>query len=523
MIFPSLEQAQQLGQGNTFVPIVLETVADMETPVSVFKRFKDTSPYCFLLDSVEGGEKWARYSFIGRDPLLTLRIHGEEACLERRDGHVEHLRGNPFDAVRDVMARYKGARVAGIPRLSGGAVGFFGYDLVRSVEKLPNPPPDTLGIPDAHFLICDEMIVFDHLRQKLQLIVNMRSEGDTSRNYARAVERLQAIERTILDSGHVTAGARIRRNCHVGPVVSETGRNAYMAMVRKAKQHIVDGDVFQMVLSRRMSVETDADPFDVYRVLRVNNPSPYMYFLKFDNYHIVGASPEMLVRFEDGLVETCPIAGTRPRGSTPEADDALERELLSDEKEVAEHMMLVDLGRNDIGKIARFGSVRPVDLMKVARYSHVMHITTLVQGDAREGVTAYDALRAVLPAGTLSGAPKIRAMELIDEMEPSRRGPYGGAIGYFSFDGNLDSCITIRTLLFKEGKAYLQAGAGIVADSVPETEFDETQSKAGALLRALAEVGRVAVSTPHGVPSQEELTPHKVPSQEVLTTMEVEV
>ena len=488
MVFPSLEEAMQLGEGNTFVPIVLETVADMETPVSVFKRFKDTSPYCFLLDSVEGGEKWARYSFIGRDPLLTLRIHGQEAVLERRDGHVEHLYGNPFDLVRDVMARYKGARVNGIPRLSGGAVGFFGYDLVRSVENLPNPPPDTLGVPDAHFLICDEMIVFDHLRQKLQLIVNMRTEGDVARNYSRAVERLASIERTILDSGHGVTGARIRRNCHVGPVVSETGREAYMAMVEKAKRHIVDGDIFQMVPSRRMSVETDADPFDVYRVLRVNNPSPYMYFLKFDTYHLVGASPEMLVRYEDGLVETCPIAGTRPRGKTPEEDARLEQELLSDEKEIAEHMMLVDLGRNDIGKIAKFGTVKPVDLMKVARYSHVMHMTTLVQGVARDDVNAYDALRAVLPAGTLSGAPKIRAMELIDEMEPSRRGPYGGAIGYFSFDGNLDSCITIRTILFKDGKAFLQAGGGIVADSIPEMEYEETQNKAGALLRALAEV-----------------------------------
>ena len=489
MICPSLAQATRLGAGNTFVPIVLETVADMETPISVFKRFKDISPYCFLLDSVEGGEKWARYSFIGRDPLLTLRIQGQEALLERRDGHVEKLSGNPFDMVRDVMARYKGARLAGVPRLSGGAVGFFGYDLVRSVERLPNPPPDTLHVPDAHFMICDEMIVFDHLRQKLQLIVNMRTDGELARNYERAVSRLQAIERTILDSGHAVSGARIRRNCHVGPLVSETGREAYMAMVEKAKRHIVDGDIFQMVPSRRMSVETDADPFDVYRVLRVNNPFPYMYFLKFDSYHIVGASPEMLVRFEDGMVETCPIAGTRPRGATPEEDARLEEALRNDEKEVAEHMMLVDLGRNDIGKIARFGTVKPVDLMKVARYSHVMHLTTLVQGQAREGVTAFDALRAVLPAGTLSGAPKIRAMELIDEMEPSRRGPYGGAIGYFSFDGNLDSCITIRTLLFKDGHAYLQAGAGIVADSVPHVEFEETESKAGALLRALAEVG----------------------------------
>ncbi len=498
MLFPTMDEAVKLVPGNHFVPIALETVADMETPVSVFKRFKDTSPYCFLLDSVEGGEKWARYSFIGRDPLLTIRISGQETILEGRDGRIERIVGNPFDTVRDVMGRYKGARVAGIPRLSGGAVGFFGYDLVRSVENLPNAPEDKLGIPDGHFLVVDEMIVFDHLRQKLQIIVNMHTEGDVALNYHRAVARLKSIERTILDSGHIVTGARIRRNCHVGEVVSETNKEQYMEMVVKAKRHIVDGDIFQMVPSRRMSVETDADPFDVYRVLRVSNPSPYMYFLKFDQYDLVGASPEMLVRFEDGLLETCPIAGTRPRGRTPEEDRRLETELLADEKEIAEHMMLVDLGRNDIGKIARFGSVKLVDLMKIARYSHVMHITTLVQGIAREGVNAFDALRAVLPAGTLSGAPKIRAMELIDSMEPSRRGFYGGAIGYISFDGNLDSCITIRTLLFKDGKAYLQAGGGIVADSVPETEYEETQNKAGALLRALAEVGPVKTEAESG-------------------------
>lgn len=490
MVFPTLDEAILLSQDNHFVPIALETVADMETPVSVFKRFKDTSPYCFLLDSVEGGEKWARYSFIGRDPLLIIRITGQETLLEGRDGRIERIVGNPFDTVRDVMGRYRGARVHGIPRLSGGAVGFFGYDLVRSVESLPNPPEDRLGVPDGHFMVADEMIVFDHLRQKLQIIVNMRTDGDVALHYARATERLRAIERTIHSSGHHDSGsAHIRRNCHVGEVISEPSRERYLQMVNQAKRHIVDGDIFQVVLSRRMSVETDADPFDVYRVLRVSNPSPYMFFLKFDSYCLAGASPEMLVRFEDGLLETCPIAGTRPRGATPEADMALEQELLADEKELAEHMMLVDLGRNDIGKIARFGSVKTVDMLKIARYSHVMHITSLVQGIAREGVNAFDALKAVLPAGTLSGAPKIRAMEIIDELEPSRRGPYGGAIGYISFDGNLDSCIAIRTILFKGGMAHLQAGAGIVADSVPETEYEETQSKAGALLKALHDVG----------------------------------
>jgi len=431
MIFPKLEEAMKLSEGKHFVPVALETVADMETPVSVFKRFKDTSPYCFLLDSVEGGEKWARYSFIGKDPLLTIRISGNETISERRDGKIERFTGNPFDAIQEIMSRYQGARIEGIPRLSGGAVGFFGYDLVRSVELLPNPPEDKLHVPDGHFMLVDEMIVFDHLRQKLQIIVNMRTDGDVALQYQRTVERLYAIERTIIDSDHGGSGSnRIRRNSHLGEIVSDTSKEKYMEMVRKAKEYIVGGDIFQVVLSRRMSVETDADPFDVYRVLRVANPSPYMFYLKFDNYCLAGASPEMLVRFEDGLLETCPIAGTRPRGSTKEQDEQYEKDLLSDEKELAEHMMLVDLGRNDIGKIAEFGSVKPVDMLHIAKYSHVMHITTTVQGKARADVNAFDALKAVLPAGTLSGAPKIRAMEIIDELEPSRRGPYGGAIGY---------------------------------------------------------------------------------------------
>lgn len=488
MIFPSFADAVQIGKGYTFLPVALEIEADMETPVRVFMRLKDSSDSCFLLDSVEGGEKWARYSFMGRNPLLTIRIFGEETAISYRDGSSEQICGNPFNTMRNIMKQYSGARVKGIPRLSGGAVGFFGYDLVRSIEKLPKPPKDTLLMPDGHFLVVDEMIVFDHLRQKLQIIVNMRMEGDLGRQYSIAIDRLHQIKAEISNPGHGIADFQSRRDYKLGQLTSEIKHDDYLQMVNKAKKYIHDGDIFQVVLSRRMSVETDADPFEVYRVLRVNNPSPYMYYLKFEHYQLVGASPEMLVRFEDGFIETCPIAGTRPRGKTPDEDKSLEADLLADEKEIAEHMMLVDLGRNDLGKIAKFGSVKLSELKKVVRYSHVMHITTLVQGTAREDVDAFDALKAVLPAGTLSGAPKIRAMEIIDDMEPSRRGPYGGAIGYISFDGNLDSCITIRTILFKDGSAHLQAGGGIVADSVPYFEFEETQNKAGALLRALQEV-----------------------------------
>ncbi len=487
MVYPTLETARQRAEGYDFVPVALDMMADLETPVSVFMRFKDTSPYCFLLDSVEGGEKWARYSFIGRDPLLTLRIKDGTAILNYRDGSVEKMRGNPFRIVQAVLDRFRACPAEGLPRLSGGAVGFFGYDMVRSVEKLPDPPPDDLNIPDCHFMVVDEMIVFDHLKQKLTLVVNMPVKGDVDLNYERACERLQTLKRVILGARR---GEPPRVKLEPDTRFESNMDKAYfMQMVERAKRYILDGDIFQVVLSQRLSVTAPPDPFDVYRRLRVSNPSPYMYFLKFDNFVIAGASPEMLVRCEDGVAETCPIAGTRRRGQTPEEDAALEAELLSDEKENAEHMMLVDLGRNDIGKVSEFGSVRVTELKKVLKYSHVMHICSNVRGSLAPGMRAYDALMAVLPAGTLSGAPKIRAMEIIDELEPTRRGAYGGAIGYISFDGNMDCCITIRTAVFLGGRAYVQCGAGIVADSDPEAEYEEALSKAGAMLDAIRKAG----------------------------------
>lgn len=490
MVYPTLEGARACAEGYDYVPVALDAMADVETPVSVFMRFKDTSPYCFLLDSVEGGEKWARYSFIGRDPLLTLRVKDGTAILTYRDGSVEKMKGNPFRIVQAVLDRFRAAPMEGLPRLSGGAVGFFGYDMVRSVEKLPDPPPDDLDMPDCHFMIVDEMIVFDHLRQKLTLIVNMPVKGDFELNYQRACERLRSVKR-VIDGARWKAGGeppRAKQAAAEQPA-SNMDKAYYMKMVERAKEYILDGDIFQVVLSQRLSLAAPSDPFDVYRRLRVSNPSPYMYFLKFDDFVIAGASPEMLVRCEDGVVETCPIAGTRRRGKTPEEDAALEAELIADEKENAEHMMLVDLGRNDIGKVSEFGSVQVTELRKVLRYSHVMHIASTVQGRLKPEMRAYDALMAVLPAGTLSGAPKIRAMEIIDELEPTRRGTYGGAIGYISFDGNMDCCITIRTAVFTGGRAYVQCGAGIVADSDPEAEYEEAMNKAGALLQAIREAG----------------------------------
>jgi anthranilate synthase component 1 len=492
VFYPGFSAIERLAAGYDFVPVAMDAFADMETPVTVFKRFKDTSPYCFLLDSVEGGEKWARYSFIGKDPLITIRIKGDRAVVHHRGGQTESREGNPFAVVRDILGGFRSPRVEGMPRLPGGAVGYFGYDLVRSVEHLPDAPADDLGLPDAHFMVADEMIVFDHLRQKLVLIVNMPTAGDLALNYERACERLSALERVIREAAPAQGKRREKREKAEGrEPESNMDKAYYCSMVERAKEYILNGDIFQVVVSQRFALPVDDDPLDIYRCLRVSNPSPYMYYLKFDDTCIVGASPEMLLRYEDGVIETCPIAGTRKRGRTGQEDAALEAELLKDEKELAEHVMLVDLGRNDIGKVSEFGSVRVTEYMKVLKYSHVMHICSAVRGRLKEDLTAFDALMAVLPAGTLSGAPKIRAMEIIDEMEPTRRGPYGGAIGYISFDGNLDCCITIRTIVFKDQKAYVQAGAGIVADSVPETEYAESCNKAMALFKAIEEAGKL--------------------------------
>ena len=493
MFYPSFQEVKQLVLDCNLIPITMEVYADMETPISLFKRFED-SGFCFLLESVEGGEKWARYSFIGRNPFLILRRQGDEITLTHKNGIVEIVEGNPVEVLKKLMDTYKGVNLPRLPRFNGGAVGFFGYDLIRYYENLPNVPEDDLKLPDCHFMFTDEVLVFDHLKQKIHIIVNLHVNGNIERAYNSAVERIKNIYKEILST-------RWKMNDSFKPDFSEKKsefkytsnitKERFCENVLKAKQYIKDGDIFQVVLSQRLCVETEEDPFNVYRVLRVINPSPYMYYLKFNDYRIVGASPEMLVRVEDGLVETSPIAGTRKRGGTKDEDEFLEKELLTDEKEIAEHTMLVDLGRNDIGKVSKFGTVVVKDLMHIERFSHVMHITSLVQGIIREDKTPFDALISVLPAGTLSGAPKIRAMEIIDELETVKRGTYGGAIGYLSFNGNLDTCITIRTIVFKDNKAYVQSGGGIVADSEPEKEYEESMNKAKALLKALEEVGRI--------------------------------
>lgn len=493
MFYPTIDVVKTLAQTHNTIPVSMEVYADMETPISLFKRF-EKSKYCFLLESVEGGEKWARYSIIGRNPFLIVKSFKNKTIIEDKNGLSKEEEGNPVEIIRNLIGKFKAATLKGLPRFSGGAVGFFGYDLIRHYENLPNMPEDDLELPESHFMFTNEVIVFDHLKQKIHIIVNLHVDGNIDRAYNTVIDRIKNIYQEILETRWKIADnftPDFDKKVSNFKFESNISKEEYCQNVIKAKQYIKDGDIFQVVLSQRLCVETNQDPFNVYRVLRVINPSPYMYYLKFNDYRIAGSSPEMLVRVEDGIVETCPIAGTRKRGDSIEEDEALEKDLLSDEKELAEHTMLVDLGRNDIGRVSKYGTVEVKNLMHIEKYSHVMHIVTNVQGEIREDKTPFDAIMSILPAGTLSGAPKVRAMEIIDEMENVKRGPYGGAIGYLSFDGNLDSCITIRTMIFKDGKAYVQSGAGIVADSVPEKEYEECLNKANALLKALEEVGEI--------------------------------
>ncbi len=488
LIYPDMQEFERLAQEANVVPVTQEIYSDTKTPIGVFMRFADEEN-SFLLESVEGGEKWARYSFIGRNPYMTFASEGENITIQK-GGKTRTYTGNPFDELKQIFAGFKYAHTEGLPRLSGGAVGYFGYDTVRHIEKLPDAPPDDMQVPDCYLMFCDEIIAYDHLKQKVIVIVNAHIGKYAKGVYEQVLQRLERICDEI-EAPTRSADAATTQGKAGGQFVSNFTKDEFCAAVDKAKQYIVDGDIFQVVLSQRLSMETDVHPFDVYRVLRTLNPSPYLYYLRLPDCVIVGSSPELLVRVEDDVVETCPIAGTRPRGKTPQEDEQLADDLLSDEKELAEHTMLVDLSRNDIGKVSKFGSVVVQNPMHIEKYSHVMHIVSNVKGIKRDALDAFDVLKSALPAGTLSGAPKVRAMEIINELEKSKRGIYGGCIAYIGFDGNIDTCITIRTMVFHDGKAYLQAGAGIVADSVPETEFEETLSKAKALIKALSKAGEM--------------------------------
>jgi anthranilate synthase component 1 len=494
MIYPQLEEFLRLSKKGNVIPIYKEINADMDTPVSAFLKIKKDD-YAFLLESVEGQEKIARYSFLGSKPSLIFKskakniqiIHPQEHLMDRFITETD-----PLDEIKKIMQDFKAVTVKGLPRFCGGLVGYIGYDTVRFFEKIPDKNYDDLKLPDAVFILADTILVFDHVNHTIKIVTNImlpkaRSKLPFSQKkkiYLAAVEKIEGIQKD-LNTSIANRQSQHKLSFSQAKVSSNYKKSDFQKIVAKAKTFIKRGDIIQVVLSQRFKLKIDTDPFDIYRNLRSLNPSPYMYFLKLKDLLLIGSSPEMLVRCEDGIIETRPIAGTRARGRTEKEDKILEKELLNDAKEKAEHIMLVDLGRNDLGRVCRPGKVEVDEFMKVERYSHVMHLVSQVTGMLDKRYDIYDVLRASFPAGTVSGSPKIRAMEIIDELENLRRGPYAGCIGYFSFSHNMDTCITIRTILVKERIAYIQAGAGIVADSLPEKEYFESVNKAKALVEAI--------------------------------------
>ena len=484
MIFPTYEQFEKkLGKGN-LIPVWKEILADFDTPVSAFKKI-ETGNYSFLLESVEGGEKWGRYSILGTEPSVIFRSKGSKIEIIE-NGQTRTLDGDPVEELRKLHSRYKPVAEPGLPRFHGGAVGYFCYDIVRFVEELPELGEDTLSLWDSFFIITDSVLVFDNVNNKIKIIYNAYVEdAESSREcYNEAVNKIDEITRKLKKPLKFEDG---KADVSSGPPTLESNFEPedYKEAVKRTKEYIKAGDIIQAVISQRWKTKLDVDPFDLYRALRVLNPSPYMFYFKTDTEILVGSSPEVMVRVEDNHVLSRPIAGTRPRGATETEDLALEEELLADPKERAEHIMLVDLARNDLGRVSETGTVHVDELMIIERYSHVMHIVSNVTSTLSAGKDAFDVIKATFPAGTLSGAPKVRAMEIIEETEPERRGAYGGAVGYFGFSGNMDTCITIRTFVIKDGEIYIQAGAGIVADSDPEREFEETVNKVKALVRAV--------------------------------------
>lgn len=476
-------------EGYNRIPLVVETFADLDTPLSIYLKLANR-PYSYLLESVVGGERFGRYSYIGLPAASRLELRGN-ACAEfGPQGERRSEAVDPLAAVRAYQARYAAAPHAGLPRFCGGLVGYFGYDAVRYIERrlAGSAPPDTLDLPDVLLLLSDQLAVVDNLSGKIYLIVYADpAEPDA---YARARARLGELLDTLRRPVEVPLSAP----CAPQQAQSEFGEAQYLKAVERAKRYIEDGDIMQVVLAQRMSQDFDAPPLALYRALRALNPSPYMFYFDFGGFHVVGASPEILVRLEGDTVTVRPIAGTRPRGKTPEQDAALAKELLADPKELAEHLMLMDLGRNDIGRVAATGTVNVTENMNIEHYSHVMHIVSNVEGRLKPGLDAIAVMKATFPAGTVSGAAKVRAMEIIDELEPTKRGVYAGAVGYLGFNGDMDLAIAIRTAVVKDRRLYVQAGGGIVADSVPASEWQETQNKARAVLRA-AEMALAGLDT----------------------------
>jgi anthranilate synthase component 1 len=472
-------------KGYNRIPVVCEVLADLDTPLSTYLKLAE-GPYSYLFESVQGGEKWGRYSIIGLPCRTVLKVHGHTVTLETDGQQIERVEvADPLAWIEAFQRRFKIAEHGELPRFTGGLVGYFGYDTIRYVErKLARcPNPDPLGTPDILLMVSDEVVVFDNLRGRMYVIVHADpSAGETLKG---AQARIQALIDAMQRGAPRRTGEQARKVLEED-FVSGFTEAGFKAAVQRIKQYILDGDCMQVVLSQRLSIPFLSRPLDLYRALRGLNPSPYMYFLDLGDFQVVGSSPEILVRLEDGVITVRPIAGTRRRGHDEAEDAALEAELLADPKEIAEHLMLIDLGRNDAGRVAKIGSVRVTDTMIIERYSHVMHIVSNVVGELRDGQSAIDVLRATFPAGTVSGAPKIRAMEIIDELEPVKRGVYSGAVGYLSWNGNMDTAIAIRTAVIQQGVLHIQAGAGVVADSQPDLEWKETMNKGRAVFRAVA-------------------------------------
>ncbi|MCL7489101.1 MAG: anthranilate synthase component I [Desulfobulbaceae bacterium] len=494
MNFPDQESFVRMAAQSGLVPVHRTIIADLDTPLTVYAKIADSRRHAFLFESMEGGEKWGRYSFIGLDPLVNFTSSGSAVTITRPGAEKPaetFSAANPLHELRRLLSAFNASRAPGLPRFFGGAVGFLGYDMVRFIEDIPDTNPG-LNVPDSSFMVPRLVLIHDAVQQQLTVVCNVdvSATGDHQELYADAVRRIDEVVRLVrapLPPSLTREGHRAAKH----QFGSNMDQAAFESMVERAKEYILAGDIIQVVLSQRFHAKTSLDAFLLYRSLRHINPSPYLFFLQMDETVLIGSSPEILVRLEDGEIELRPIAGTRQRGATAEEDLALEKELLADPKERAEHLMLVDLGRNDVGRVAVGGSVLVDDLLVVERYSHVMHIVSGVRGRLAENCDQFDVLDACFPAGTVSGAPKIRAMEIIDELEPERRGPYAGAVGYFGFSGNMDFCITIRTFVMQGDDLWIQAGAGIVADSVPQKEYEETINKARGLRRAveLAEEG----------------------------------
>ncbi len=490
MLYPNLSEFKEKAKEGNLIPVYREILADLETPLSAFLKLKGKAG--FLLESIEGGEKWARYSFLGSAPSMIIEGKGKNITIRRgKEKEKRKFINDPLEVLSDELEKYRPVKTEGLPRFHGGFVGYIGYDTVRHFEKLPNLRHKGADHPDIFLMFTDTLLVFDNLSQTIKVISNAYTEGrDPEEAYSEAEEKINAIvkklqAKAVPPKNRKTGSTGSSDEKIEDSFSSNFDKEDFKHAVERAKEYIRAGDVIQVVLSQNFERETEIHPLNAYRALRVINPSPYMFYLNTGKSTLVGSSPEILVRVEDETIELRPIAGTRRRGRTKEEDLAMEKELIEDPKELAEHIMLVDLGRNDVGRVAETGSVKLTELKSVERYSHVMHIVSNVVGKLKKGLNAFDVLRASFPAGTVSGAPKIRAMEIIEELEPTKRGPYAGCLGYFDFSGNMDMCITIRTIIFKKGKAYIQAGAGIVADSNPELEYKETVNKAKGMFKAI--------------------------------------